>query len=602
MQINESLKYQISQIPRLPGIYKYFNKNDKIIYIGKAKNLKNRVGSYFNRDKNHTLKTKQLVGKIHKIEFIVTNSETEALLLENNLIKRHQPKYNVLLKDGKTYPYIVIKGEPFPRVFSSRQKIDDGSEYFGPFPGKMHVNLIIELFYTNFKLRTCKLNLSRSNIDSGKFKACLEYQIGNCEAPCVAKESNEHYDEKIQSIRKILKGKYGGLVSELKQKMLEAAENLEFEKAQSFKEKIEAFAKFKEQNVVDLGSHIGLEVITIMAESHFAVINHFKMENGAIVQTHNLYVKRSSEESKSEILAATLNHFLATEENFHQEIVTNILPDDPEEFPNLTFTIPQRGGKHHLLQLSLKNCSLALKEKLNVLAEKKTPAERIMETLQSDLDLPEMPKRIECFDNSNLQGTNPVAGLVVFINAKPAKREYRKFKIKTVEGIDDFASMKEVVFRRYKRQLDEENPLPQLIVIDGGKGQLSSATEALKELDLYGKIPIVGLAKRLEEVFFPNDSVPVYIDKTSESLRLLQNVRNEVHRFAITFHRDSRSKNTFKSELDEIPGIGKSTVKLLIKQFGSVKQVKIQSLETLESVIGKHRAGLVFKYFSNGKE
>ncbi|RMG57099.1 MAG: excinuclease ABC subunit C, partial [Bacteroidetes bacterium] len=543
MSHRDELIEKVRQLPDEPGVYRYLNKKGKIIYIGKAKSLRKRVSSYFTSSQQHSYRIRHMVARIDDIAYTVVHSEIEALVLENNLIKQYQPRYNILLKDGKTYPYICIKKERFPRVFATRTKLDDGSTYYGPYPNVMAMKAILNLIRGFIYLRTCSYHLSESNIRAGKFKRCLEYQIGNCAGPCEGLVSEAEYMEGIDQVRHILKGNLGPVLRGLEEKMKAAADEFAFEKAEFYRQRIEKVRAYKQKTTV-VSEKIGdLEVFTIDSEEELAVVNHFKVLNGAIVQTHAWEFRRKHEEEDKEILLATLGRMMADEELF-AEIVTHVeVPED--EWPEgLRFTYPQRGDKKHLVDLSLKNCRTLLTEKLykQTFRTRRTPGEVMMEALQEALRLPELPDHIECFDNSNFQGSAPVASVVVFKDGKPAKRDYRHFKIKTVEGPNDFASMTEIVTRRYKRLVAEAQPLPKLIIIDGGKGQLSSAAEALRELGLLDKIPLVGIAKRLEEIYAVGDPIPLHIDKRSPALQLVQQLRNEAHRFAITFHRDQRSK------------------------------------------------------------
>ncbi|MEL6190448.1 MAG: excinuclease ABC subunit UvrC [Bacteroidota bacterium] len=599
----ESLKSFIKTLPDQPGVYRYFNKNGTIIYIGKAKNLKKRVSSYFTSGRMHSYRIQKLVQNIDKIEFTITNSEIEALLLENNLIKTHQPRYNILLKDGKTYPYICIKKERFPRVFSTRNRIQDGSLYFGPYPSVGTMNSILDLIRSFVYLRTCNYHLSENNIQAGKFKVCLEYQIGNCLGPCEGRYSEEEYMTGIDQVKLVLKGNLKPVLDQLSQRMKESAAKYEFEKAEFFKKKLDKVKAYKRRSTVVSEKITDLEVLTVATEMHLAVVNHFKVINGAIVQTHSFEIKRNNQEEEAELLTAAIEYLLSEGEDLHTEIVTHTIPEASEETEKFQFAVPQRGDKKHLVDLSLKNCRLLLTEKLynQNFKKRKTPNEIMMEELQQALNMKILPDHIECFDNSNFQGTNPTASVVVFKNGKPAKKDYRHFKIKTVEGPDDFASMQEIVHRRYKRQLEEGNPLPKLIVIDGGKGQLSHAADSLRELNLLDKIPVIGIAKRLEEIYTVGDPIPLHIDKKSPALYLIQQIRNEAHRFAITFHRKLRSKDkSQRSQLSTIKGIGANTEQKIIKTFKSIKKLKNASNEELEAVVGKSKAKVIREAIEKG--
>jgi excinuclease ABC subunit C len=592
----EELKKQVSVLPDKPGIYQYFDNTGKIIYVGKAKSLKKRVSSYFS--KNHeNRKTALLVRAIADIKHLVVETEQDALLLENNLIKKYQPRYNIRLKDDKTYPWIVIKNEPFPRVFQTRNVIRDGSQYFGPYTSVMTVRTLLELFRKLYKLRTCKYNLSKENINSGKLKVCLEYHIGNCLGPCEGYQAEEDYKKYIDEIRDILKGNIAIVINYLRELMQRYAENFKFEEANEVKEKLHILEKFQNRSTVVSSTITDVDVFSIDVVEKAAFVNYLKVINGAIVQTYTTEIKKALDESKEELLEYAIV-------DIRQKIFSNakelLVPFQPEfEMENVNFKVPVRGDKKKLLDLSLRNAKYFRleKEKQQILAKPKDNTKRILETIKKDLQLKELPVHIECFDNSNLQGSNPVAACVVFKNGKPAKKEYRHFHVKTVEGPDDFASMQEIVYRRYKRLIDEEKSLPQLIIIDGGKGQLGMALNALEQLNLRGKISIIGIAKKLEEIFFPGDSVPLYLDKSSESLKVIQFARDEAHRFGITFHRQLRSKNFIKSELEEIPGIGDKTVQSLLRQFKSLENLKNQPYDTVAKEIGDSKAVKIFNYF-----
>ncbi|MEZ4772062.1 MAG: excinuclease ABC subunit UvrC [Bacteroidia bacterium] len=595
---------KVRSLPDAPGVYRFLNKKGKIIYIGKAKDLRKRVSSYFASSRQHTYRIQHLVRNIDDLAYTVTDSEAEALLLENNLIKNHQPRYNILLKDGKTYPYICIKKERFPRVFSTRTKISDGSTYFGPYPNVGTMKTLLELIRGFIKLRTCNFNLTAENIRAGKFKVCLEYQIGNCAGPCEGLIQEAEYMEGIDQIKNILRGKLAPVLQNLEAKMLAAAENYEFEKAEFLKNRLEKIRNYQSKSTVVSEKINDLEVLTIDTEQHLSVVNHFKVQNGAIVQTHAWEIKRVNQEEDGEILMSSLNYLLSEEEELFPEIVTNI-PLDMEALPDgLTNTVPQKGDKKHLAELSLKNCKTLLIEKLynQNFKQKKTPGEKMMEELQKELRMKVLPDHIECFDNSNIQGSSPVASVVVFKDGKPSKKDYRHFNIKTVEGPNDFASMEEIVTRRYRRILDEGEVLPKLILIDGGKGQLSSAATALENLGLLHKVPMIGIAKRLEEIYRVGDSFPLHIDKKSPALHLIQQLRNEAHRFAITFHRDKRSKAANqRSSLTSIKGIGEQAEKEIIQIFKSVRKLKNASREELEEKLGKHRAKLISDAIEKGE-
>jgi len=603
MKIQEVVIEKVRKLPDQPGVYRFLNKKGKIIYIGKAKSLRKRVSSYFTASRGHSYRISHMVRHIEDIAFTITNSEIEALLLENNLIKNHQPRYNILLKDGKTYPYVCIKNERFPRVFPTRNKVDDGSTYYGPYPSVTTMKAILDLIRNLVQLRTCNYHLSEANIEAGKFKRCLEFQIGNCGAPCEGRVSEEEYNEGIRQVRHILRGNLSPVLQHIEVQMKEAADNFEFEKADFYKRRLEKVRAYKRRSTVVSEKINDLEVLTIESEEHLSVVNHFKVMNGAIIQTHAWEIKRQHEESEEEILLATLEHMMAGDEEILPEIVSNLAFEDEELLEGYQIAVPQRGDKKHLVELSLKNCRTLLTEKLynQNFKKRKTAQEAMMEELQKELNLDELPDHIECFDNSNFQGSSPVASCVVFKNGKPSKKDYRHFNIKTVEGPDDFASMTEVVGRRYRRLLDEEKELPKLIVIDGGKGQLSHAAEALAELDLLGKIPMIGIAKRLEEIYRVDDPLPLHIDKKSPALHLIQQLRNEAHRFAITFHRQKRSKTNQRSKLTQIKGIGPQAEKEVFRHFRSIKKLKEAPQAEREAKLGKKWAEILEKAIADGK-
>lgn len=586
----DEFKAYREHLPSQPGIYKYLNETGEIIYIGKAKDLRKRVSSYFMAKNEYSYKIKRLVHQIYHIEFVVVDTEQDALLLENSLIKKYQPRYNVMLKDDKTYPFICIKKEPFPRVFFTRKIIRDGSEYLGPYTSVYNAKIVLDLLKNIFPLRTCSLHLSQKNIEAKKFKVCLEYHIKNCAGPCEALQSAEDYDNNIQQIRDILKSNFGSVKNFLKRKMSEYAANLEFEKAEEFRQKIELLSNYESKSTIVNPKLTDIDVYGYTETNLAAFINYLKIVNGTVVKTHALEIKKILEETKEEIMLRAVTEHSLGEEHLPTEI---LLPFEVEiPFDKVKVTVPQIGDKKKLLDLATKNALYIREERIrqNLTPEEKKPSFRIMKTLKEDLRLKELPRHIECFDNSNMQGTNPVSACVVFKDAKPSKKDYRIFNIKTVEGPDDFASMEEVIYRRYKRMLDEGAPLPQLIIVDGGKGQLSSAIESLKKLDLYGKIPIVGIAKRLEEIYFPEDSLPLYINKKSESLKLIQRMRDEAHRFGITHHRKRRNKSSLTSELTSIKGIGEKTFELLLKKYKSVKKLKEVPFDELKELLGKKRA------------
>lgn len=591
-----SLKEIIKTLPNKPGVYQYFNSEGIIIYVGKAKNLKKRVSSYFN--KNHESgKTSILVKQIVDIKILVVESEIEALLLENNLIKKYQPKYNIMLKDDKTYPWICIKNERFPRIYSTRNIVKDGSEYFGPYASVKMMNTVMELIRQLYPLRNCNYNLSKENIADKKFKVCLEYHIGNCKGPCINEQTEEDYNESISNIKAIIKGNINSVTKHLKPLMKDYADSLEFEKAQQIKEKIVTLENYQSKSVVVSPSINDVDIFSVISDEKYGYVNYLKVINGAIIQGHTLELKKKLDETDDELLQIGIAELRQRFDSQSKEVIVPFKPDLEDE--SIRFFVPQRGEKKKLLELSERNAKYykleRSKQKANVSPTKHS--DRILERLQKDLRMPEKPIHIECFDNSNIQGSNPVAACVVFKDAKPSKNDYRHFNIKTVEGPNDFASMEEVIYRRYKRLLDENQPLPQLIIVDGGKGQLSSALKSIDELGLRGKITIIGIAKKLEEIYFPNDSIPLYLDKKSESLKLIQYLRNEAHRFGITHHRNKRSKGAIKSELAEVEGIGYKTAQQLLWKFKSVARVKKATLKELEDTISKKRAKIVFEYF-----
>lgn len=591
----------VKDLPDKPGVYQYYDKEGKLLYVGKAKNLKKRVSSYFTRDGSLTGKVKILVQKIADIRFIVVDTELDALLLENNLIKKYQPRYNVMLKDDKTYPWICIKNEPFPRILSTRNLVKDGSEYFGPYASGKMMHTLLDLIRQLYPLRTCSLNLSEANIRQGKYKVCLEYHIGNCKGPCEGLQPAEEYQQTLNEIRQIIKGNISTVRQGLMAMMKQSAEAYEFEKAQFLKEKIELLDRYQSKSAVVNPSIHNVDVFSYCDDISSAYINFMKVINGCIIQSHTIELKKKLDESPAELLTLAVTEL---RERFQSDAREIVIPFALEvEMQGITSSIPLRGDKKALLELSERNAKFYRLEK-NKQLERVDPerhTKRIMAQLQSDLRLKEQPLRIECFDNSNIQGAYPVAAMVVFTDGKPDKQEYRHFNIKTVEGPDDFASMEEVIFRRYRRLLDEEKPLPQLIVIDGGKGQLSSAMTSLTKLGLNGKIDVIGIAKKLEEIYKPGDPIPLYIDKKSESLRIIQQIRDEAHRFGIMHHRKRREKGTIKTQLTDIDGIGYRTAQELLWKFKSVKNISNASMEELQAVVGKAKAGIVYGHF-HGKE
>ena len=599
-------KFDVSTIlPSLsdqPGVYQFYDKNGEIIYIGKAKNLRKRVSSYFTKKKFESYKIKVLVDRIQDLKVIVVNSESDALLLENNLIKKHQPRYNILLKDDKTFPWICIKNEPFPRVFSTRTIINDGSKYYGPYTSAYAVKILLGLIRQLYQLRTCKLSLSEQNIKAEKFKVCLEYHIGNCKGPCIGLQSPEEYERNISQIRDIIKGNLSDVLTYLKGEMKKYAAEFKFEEANQFKEKIEILSRYQSKSTIVNSAIHDVEVYSIISDEKEAFVNFLKVVKGAIVQAHTVEIKKKLDEEDKELLAFALTDIRNRIESNSREIIVPV--DMKEYFPHLQITVPQRGDKLKLLELSLRNAKSYRLEKLKRSASKKTAGatDRVLKAVQADFRLKEFPRHIECFDNSNMQGSEPVAACVVFRNGKPQKKEYRHYNIKEVEGIDDFASMKEVVYRRYKRLLNEKQALPQLIVVDGGKGQLSAALNSLDQLDLRGKIAIVGIAKKLEEIYFPGDPVPLYIDKNSESLKLIQALRNEAHRFGITFHRLKRSGAMTSSAMEGISGIGQRSIEKLFKRFKSMDRIKMATTEELTEEVGLSRARLIQEHFQKKRD
>lgn len=591
------LKNLISALPENPGVYRFSNSDDEIIYVGKARNLKKRVASYFNREQYENRKTWLMVSKVANITYTVVETELDALLLENSLIKKYQPRYNIRLKDDKSFPWICIRNERFPRVYSMRNPVKDGSQYFGPYANVKMMNAVLELARRLYPIRTCNLNLTEENIKTKKFKICLEYQIGNCLGPCEGLQSEAEYMENLQQVKHIIKGNIRSVTEHLEKQMYDFSAKLEFEKAQAVKQKLDMVEKFRGKSTV-VNPTIGkVDVFSIISDEKNGYINFMRVVDGAIVQTHTLELNKRLDETDEELLSFAIAEIF---ELFGSEMKEVLVPFIPElEFPGVEFFVPQRGDRKSLLELSLRNAKYFRQDKLRI-QEKINPerhTQRILEQMKSDLRMKELPAHIECFDNSNMQGTHPVSAMVVFKNAKPAKKEYRHFNIKTVEGPDDFASMEEVITRRYKRILEENQSLPQLIIIDGGKGQLNSALSSLEKLGLRGKITVIGIAKKLEEIYFPGDSLPLYIDKKSETLKVIQHARNEAHRFGITHHRKRRSKATVKTELTEIKGISEITAKKLLKTFGSVKKIKEASEEDIAKVIGKAKGRLVAEHF-----
>jgi excinuclease ABC subunit C len=592
----EDIKLKLQLLPEKPGIYQYYDINGVILYVGKAKNLKKRVTSYFVKTHDNA-KTRILVRQIEDIQYLVVDSELDALLLENNLIKKYQPKYNIALKDDKTYPWICIKKEAFPRLFSTRNLIKDGSKYLGPYANVKVMNTLLNLLKEIYQLRTCSLDLSPKKVAEKKYKVCLEYHLRNCQGPCVGNQTEANYQEYIDQIESILKGNIGSVIDHLRKIMQEFAENYKFEEAQGIKEKIQILENYQSKSTIVSPTVDKVDVITMVEDDKSAFVNYFVISNGSIIHGFTVEVKKKLDETDAEIIAFAL---LEMRERFNSQSTEILLEHEIDlEIPGLQFFVPQRGDKKHLVDLSVRNAKFYRLEKLKH-ERIKNPEEhtdRILSQLQKDLRLKDLPVHIECFDNSNIQGTNPVSACVVFRNGKPSKKDYRHFNVKTVVGPDDFASMEEAVGRRYRRMLDENQPLPQLIIIDGGKGQLSAALKALEILELRGKIAIIGIAKRLEEIFFPGDSIPIYLDKRSESLKVIQQLRNEAHRFGITHHRNRRSKGAFISELTSIEGVGPKTHEELMRAFKTVSKIKEANLESLSSVIGQAKGKIVWEYF-----
>lgn len=597
--MTDEVKNTLAVIPHQPGCYQFLDENGTVIYVGKAKDLKKRVSSYFNKHHEHP-KTRILVRKIRKIKYIVVNSEEDTFLLENNLIKQLRPRYNVMLKDDKSYPFIVVKNEYFPRVYKTRNVVKDGSRYFGPYTSVQSVNALLDIFRRVYKIRTCRLNLTPENIAAGKFKVCLEYHIKRCEGPCEALQSLEDYNKNIGEIIEILKGNVAIIERQIHEKMQSLAEQLRFEEAHRLKEKLFLIQNFREKSQVVSNINYNLDVFSIEETENSAYINYLHVVNGAVNQAYTFEYKKKLDESPEELLGMGI---VEMRQRFGSEMKEIIVPFMPDlKLPGVEFSIPQRGEKRKLLNLSEKNVKQYKIDKLKK-AEMLNPEQRttrILKGMQTDLQLKEMPWHIECFDNSNIQGTNPVAACVVFKKAKPSKKDYRHYNVKSVVGPDDFASMREIVERRYSRLLNEGSPLPQLIIIDGGKGQLHAAVESLQKIGLYGKIAIIGIAKRLEEIYFPEDPVPLYIDKNSETLKLIQQARDEAHRFGITFHRQKRSKSQTTSELDEVKGIGPETKKKLLVHFKSIKRIKEASKEEIVTLVGKSKGEIIWNWIEGG--
>lgn len=589
---SDLIEIQLKSLPQVAGVYQYFDKSDRVIYVGKAKNLKKRVSSYFNKVHDNK-KTTVLVKNIVRIEHIVVETEMDALLLENNLIKKYQPRYNVLLKDDKTYPWICIKKEPFPRVFYTRRVIKDGSEYFGPYTNMKTVMTLLGLVRSLYPLRSCKFDLSEDKVNAGKYKVCLEYHMGNCLAPCTKQIEAEAYENNIKAIREIIKGNFKESIQGFKKQMDSYAAAMEFEKAQTVKEKIESLTNYQAKSTIVNSKINNVDVFSIVSDESYGYINYIQVSHGAIIRSHTLEIKKKLDETDATLLQLGI---VEIRQLFFSSAKEIFLSEAVALGEKLKVSVPLQGDKRKLVDLSIRNAKFFRMERFKQMkiVDPERHTSRIMSQMKTDLRLPKEPYHIECFDNSNIQGSNPVAACVVFKNGKPNKKEYRHYNIKTVEGPDDFASMEEVVYRRYKRLLEEEASLPQLIVIDGGKGQLSSAVKSLDLLGLRGKISIVGIAKRLEEIYFPGDSIPLYLDKRSESLKILQRARDEAHRFGITFHRQKRSKGSLNSKLDQIEGIGPATRDKLLAHFKSLKRIKEASKEAIESVLGKQKGSKIY--------
>ena len=594
--MSTSLEIQLKTLPDSPGVYQYYDKQDNILYVGKAKNLKKRVGSYFTKS-HENAKTRILVQKIVSIKHIVVTTETDALLLENNLIKKYQPRYNIMLKDDKTYPWICIKKERFPRIFMTRRVIKDGSEYYGPYTNVRTVKVLLDLIRELYPLRTCKYDLSREKIAEKKYKVCLEYHLGNCSGPCEDFQNEDSYNDTIKAIRNIVKGNFKESLNKFHEIMKAFADKMEFEEAQKIKEKLDLLSNYQSKSTIVSPSINNVDVFSIISDESYGYVNFFKISNGSIIQSHTTEIKKKLDETDKRILEMAVVEIRQRFNSISREVYVPFEIDLGDE---IKVTVPKLGDKKRIVELSERNAKYYRQEQFKQMkiSDPDRHVKRIMTQMQKDLRLSEEPRHIECFDNSNIQGTNPVAACVVFKEGKPSKKEYRHYNIKTVEGPDDFASMEEVVFRRYKRLLSENLPLPQLIIIDGGKGQLSSALKSLDLLDLRGKIAIIGIAKRLEEIYYPGDPIPMYLDKRSETLKIVQFLRNEAHRFGITLHRNKRSKSAIQSELEQIPNIGKQTITSLLKKFKSAKRVKMATIEELKELLGDSRAKKIFNYFN----
>ena len=595
--MSTSLEIQLKTLPDSPGVYQYYDKQDNILYVGKAKNLKKRVGSYFTKS-HENAKTRILVQKIVSIKHIVVTTETDALLLENNLIKKFQPRYNIMLKDDKTYPWICIKKERFPRIFMTRRVIKDGSEYYGPYTNVRTVKVLLDLIRELYPLRTCKYDLSREKIAEKKYKVCLEYHLGNCSGPCEDFQNEDSYNDTIKAIRNIVKGNFKESLNKFHEIMKAFSDKMEFEEAQKIKEKLDLLSNYQSKSTIVSPSINNVDVFSIISDESYGYVNFFKIANGSIIQSHTTEIKKKLDETDKRILEMAVVEIRQRFNSISKEVY---VPFEIDLGDKIKVTVPKLGDKKRIVELSERNAKYYRQEQFKQIkiSDPDRHVKRIMTQMQKDLRLSEEPRHIECFDNSNIQGTNPVAACVVFKEGKPSKKEYRHYNIKTVEGPDDFASMEEVVFRRYKRLLSENLPLPQLIVIDGGKGQLSSALKSLDLLDLRGKIAIIGIAKRLEEIYYPGDPIPMYLDKRSETLKIVQFLRNEAHRFGITLHRNKRSKSAIQSELEQIPNIGKQTITSLLRKFKSAKRVKTATFKELQEIIGDARAKKIYQYFNS---
>lgn len=595
--MSTSLEIQLKTLPDSPGVYQYYDKQDNILYVGKAKNLKKRVGSYFTKS-HENAKTRILVQKIVSIKHIVVTTETDALLLENNLIKKYQPRYNIMLKDDKTYPWICIKKERFPRIFMTRRVIKDGSEYYGPYTNVRTVKVLLDLIRELYPLRTCKYDLSREKIAEKKYKVCLEYHLGNCSGPCEDFQNEDSYNDTIKAIRNIVKGNFKESLNKFHEIMKVFSDKMEFEEAQKIKEKLDLLSNYQSKSTIVSPSINNVDVFSIISDESYGYVNFFKIANGSIIQSHTTEIKKKLDETDKRILEMAVVEIRQRFNSISKEVYVPFEIDLGDE---IKVTVPKLGDKKRIVELSERNAKYYRQEQFKQIkiSDPDRHVKRIMTQMQKDLRLSEEPRHIECFDNSNIQGTNPVAACVVFKEGKPSKKEYRHYNIKTVEGPDDFASMEEVVFRRYKRLLSENLPLPQLIVIDGGKGQLSSALKSLDLLDLRGKIAIIGIAKRLEEIYYPGDPIPMYLDKRSETLKIVQFLRNEAHRFGITLHRNKRSKSAIQSELEQIPNIGKQTITSLLRKFKSAKRVKTATFKELQEIVGDARAKKIYQYFNS---